>query len=75
MERPSIVMIYFVDMSFDSKCQRELQIPELIFTVKAWPETLHKLRIEIPPPTIVRDLQLCQVQVGKPDRRYRFNHC
>ena len=75
MERPFIVMIYFVDMNFDSKCSRELHITELIVTVKAWPETLHKLRIEVPQPAIARGPHLCKVQVGKPDQRYRFNHC
>jgi hypothetical protein len=75
VERHSIVTIYFVDMSFDSKCLREFQITELIVTVKAWPETRHKLRIEVPPPTVARDLHLCKVQVGKPDQRYQFNHC
>jgi hypothetical protein len=75
VEKPSIVMIYFVDMSFDSKYSRELHITELIVTVKAWLETLHKLRIEVAPPSIARDLGLCKVQVGKPDQRYQFNHC
>jgi hypothetical protein len=75
VERHSIGMIYFVGMSFDSKCLREFQITELIVTVKAWPEILHRLRIEVLPPTVARDLHLYKIQVGKSDQRYRFNHC